>query len=120
MVGAERLGLTKNQERGVPAKRRVRSCVAGGKPMVNKNDTSAERIDQFFTMHSGRTDRWRDLTHIAREWADGRKQRADVEAAREALSVLETFYAYPGARVLSGLDECIAEGNAAGAAALAR
>jgi len=88
--------------------------------MVNKNDTSAERIDQFFTMHSGRTDRWRDLTHIAREWADGRKQRADVEAAREALSVLETFYAYPGARVLSGLDECIAEGNAAGAAALAR
>src|SRR6516164_7300053 len=85
-----------------------------------KNSASAQRIDQFFAMHSGRTDRWRDLAHITREWADGRKQRADVEAAREALSVLETFYAYPGARVLSGLDECIAEGNAAGAAALAR
>ena len=88
--------------------------------MAGKSDSQIQRIDQFFVMHSGRSDRWRDLAHTAREWSDGSKKRADVERARAAISVIETFHAYPGARLLGTLDECIARDDAAGAAALAR
>ena len=88
--------------------------------MAGKSDSQVQRIDQFFVMHSGRSDRWRDLAHTAREWSEGSKKRADVERARAAISVIEAFHAYPGARLLGALDECIAGEDAAGAAALAR
>jgi arginine decarboxylase len=91
--------------------RRLMSIAAGG---------TVQRIDQFFAMHSGRADYWRDLTNLAQEWALGRKQRKDVEAAREDLSVIEAFHAYPGPRLFGTLGEYIARDDASGAAALTR
>ena len=75
---------------------------------------TVQRIDQFFAMHSGRADYWRDLTNLAQEWALGRKQRKDVEAAREDLSVIEAFHAYPGPRLFGTLGEYIARDDRAG------
>src|SRR6516225_9728114 len=88
--------------------------------MAKTDDASVQRIDQFFATYSARADRWRDLAHMAREWVEGRRQRTEVVRAREALSVVETFYAYPSTRLLSALDQCIASEDAPGAASLTR
>ena len=42
--------------------------------MERTDDASTQRIDQFFAMHLARADRWRDLAHAAREWAEDRRQ----------------------------------------------
>ncbi len=78
------------------------------------------RIDQFLLMHSARADQWRELTGLAARWAQERGERAAVEAALTAMTALEEFHAYPGARLLGTLRECIAENDATGCAALAR
>jgi len=81
---------------------------------------TAGRIDQFILMHSARDDRWRDITGLARSWATGHGDRSALESALVAISPVEEFHAYPGARMLGALKECIARNDAGGAADLAR
>jgi arginine/lysine/ornithine decarboxylase len=78
------------------------------------------RIDQFLLMHSARPDQWRELTGLAASWAQGSGARAAVEEALAAMTALEEFHAYPGARLLGTIKECIAGNDAAGSAALVR
>jgi arginine decarboxylase len=82
--------------------------------------TPTPRIDQILLMHSARSDKWRDITHLAAEWASGRGDRAALEAAVSAMAPVEEYHAYPGALLLGALSECIARNDAGGAAQLAR
>ena len=83
-------------------------------------DTRSNRIDQFVLMHSARTDRWRDVTHLAAGWAAGRGDRTALEAAVGAMAPVEEYHAYPGAPLLAALSERIARNDAGGTAQLAR
>jgi arginine decarboxylase len=83
-------------------------------------ESSPQRIDHFFAVPAARADRWRDLNAAARAWADGRSDRAAVEAAFEALGVYEEFHAYPGGRLIAVLRDRIASGAADATAMLAR
>ncbi len=78
------------------------------------------RIDQFLLLHSGRADRWRQLTSLAGDWASGKSGRGAVEEALAAMEPLEEFHAYPGARLLGALREKIAGDDASGVAILSR
>src|SRR5438552_320212 len=80
----------------------------------------APRVDQILLIHSMRSDRWRDITHLAAGWASGRNDRAAVEAAVRAITPVEEYHAYPGALLLGALTERIAGNDARGAAQLAR
>ena len=80
----------------------------------------AGRIDQFVLMHSARTDRWRDITHLADGWAAGRGDRSDLEAAVGAVAPVEEYHAYPGVLLLAALAERIARNDAGGTAQLTR
>jgi arginine decarboxylase len=77
-------------------------------------------IDQILIMHSARSDRWRDVTHLAAGWAAGRNDRVALESAIGAIEPVEEYYAYPGAVLLNALKERIARNDASGAAQLAR
>ena len=57
--------------------------------------TPTPRIDQILLMHSARSDKWRDITHLAAEWASGRGDRAALEAAVSAMAPVEEYHAYP-------------------------
>jgi arginine decarboxylase len=85
-------------------------AVRGGSPTV----------DQIVLMHSARSDRWRDITHLAAGWASARSDRAVLEAAVGAMAPVEEYHAYPGPLLLRALTECIARNDAGGAAQLAR
>src|SRR5882724_4883259 len=78
------------------------------------------RIDQFFLMHSARSDLWREVMTAAEGWAAGQNDRAAVETALEELLVLEEFFAYPGLRLISTLKDRMAAGDSAGTARLVR
>jgi arginine decarboxylase len=88
--------------------------------MARATRQHAPRIDQILLMHSARTDRWRDITHLAVGWASGRGERAELEAAVAAMASVEEYHAYTGAVLLGALNECIASNDAGGAAQLAR
>ena len=79
-----------------------------------------QRIDQFFLMHSARTDTWRAVMTAAESWAAGQKDRAGVETALKDLLVLEEFHAYPGSRLMKTLKDRIAANDAGGTARLVR
>ena len=78
------------------------------------------QIDQFFLMHSARSDRWRDVMSCAEAWVAGKKERSDVEAALRGLSILEEFHAHPGLRQMRALNDLIAANDAKGTARLVR
>src|SRR5215204_6774462 len=78
------------------------------------------RIDQFLLMHSARLDNWREITGLAERWQAGAAQRADLDAAVNAMEAVEGYHAYPGPRLFALLRERIAANDAAGAARLAR
>ena len=81
---------------------------------------TSDRIDNFFAMHSARSDRWRDVLSAAQKWAAGQGQRADVEQSLAELTTIEEFHAYPGVRGMGQLREKIAAGDAAVVAELVR
>ena len=78
------------------------------------------QIDQFFLMHSARSDRWREVMSCAEAWVAGKKDRSDVEGALHGLSVLEEFHAHPGMRQMRALNDLIAANDAKGTARLVR
>ena len=81
---------------------------------------TSDRIDNFFAMHSARSDRWRDVLSAAQKWAAGQGKRAEVEQSLAELTTIEEFHAYPGVRGMGQLREKIAAGDAAVVAELVR
>jgi arginine decarboxylase len=62
---------------------------------------------------------WRDFLDAADRWAAG-TPRQEVDANLAALSAIEEFYAFPGARLMNALMERVTGNDAAGSAVLAR
>ena len=88
--------------------------------MAKAANKSAQRIDNFFAMQSGRSDLWRDALTAAQHWASGQGSRAAVEESVANLAILEEFHAYPGVRLMGYLRDKIAAGDAAVAADMIR
>jgi arginine decarboxylase len=81
------------------------------------SETSSEahrepRIDQFVSGPGARVERWRELLDVAAAWSSGAAQRAKFETVLADISVLEEYYGYPGPRLMAGLRETAAEGDA--------
>src|SRR5690349_7214478 len=92
---------------------------------MNRLPTAADepRIDRFFALPENRTDAWLDFERTTRTWAGepgSASAAAACAAALDALLPLETFFAYPGARLLATLRERVAGGDAHGTARLVR
>lgn len=89
-----------------------------------KISASAPRIDHFFSAVAARLDLWRDLSRAAQAWAANPASRGDASLqarCNEALTALvpmESFQAYPGARLLNAIKERLAAGDALGTARL--
>src|SRR5690348_5959854 len=75
-------------------------------------------IDQFFSGPAARADRWRTLLSVAERWLDGRDNRTTFEATLAGMMATESYYAYPGTRLLGSLQESASEGDAHAARAL--
>ncbi len=87
-------------------------------------NSSAPRIDHFFSAVAARLDLWRDLSRTAQAWGTNPASRSDAglqAACNEALTALlpmEGFQAYPGGRILNAIEERVAAGDALGTARL--
>jgi arginine decarboxylase len=80
--------------------------------------TSTDLAD-FFSATEARTDRWRQLNAIVRAWqsaaggdTDATKRYAEAVALFGDVAMLEAFFAYPGPKVMSAIEEALAERNA--------
>ena len=86
----------------------------------------APRVDQFFMGAEARFDRWRALHQASRMWERSTSQqdsskaehRAAVTNCFQELLQWEDFFAYPGQKLLTSLNERIVSGDAAGATRL--
>ena len=67
-----------------------------------------------------RADQWRDLTELAKSWADGSGDRAKLETALDQIAPTEEFHAYPGLHLLGALRGHVAENDAKATASLVR
>ncbi|HEX7212782.1 MAG TPA: beta-eliminating lyase-related protein, partial [Methylomirabilota bacterium] len=80
-------------------------------------------LRDFFSAAEARIDRWRELCAVGRAWeaavapGKSREPGADLHAAAARLLAeigpLETYWAYPGPRLLQAVDEALQERNAA-------
>lgn len=88
------------------------------------NGTHDNQLDHLFSNSAARLDRWRDMNAKAQTWAAemrGGKSAAGAAPVQDALAELrpmESYFAYPGARLLHTLDDRIADGDAMGTARL--
>ena len=86
----------------------------------------ALRVDQFFMGAEARFDRWRALHQASRMWDRSTTQqdfskaehRAAVTNCFQDLLQWEDFFAYPGQKLLTSLNERIVSGDAASATRL--
>ena len=86
----------------------------------------APRVDQIFMGAEARFDRWRALHQASRMWDRSTSQqdssktehRAAVTNCFQELLQWEDFFAYPGQKLLTSLNERIVSGDAAGATRL--
>ena len=86
----------------------------------------APRVDQFFMGAEARFDRWRALHQASRMWDRSTTQQDSSKAEHRAavtncfqdLLQWEDFFAYPGQKLLSSLNERIVSGDAASATRL--
>ena len=76
-------------------------------------------LADFFSATEARTDRWRQLNAVIRAWqsaagndTDDTKHYADAVALFGDVAVLEAFFAYPGPKVMSAIEQALAERNA--------
>src|SRR4051812_37335022 len=76
-------------------------------------------LADFFSATEARTDRWRQLNAVVRAWQSAnRNDTEDTRRYAEAVAlfgdvaVLEAFFAYPGPRVMSAIEQALAERNA--------
>lgn len=89
------------------------------------NDMNSNRqLDHLFSNSAARLDQWRDMNAKAQAWAaearSGKSARGaeSLLKALAALRPMETYFAFPGARLLHTLDDRIADADAIGAARL--
>jgi arginine decarboxylase len=87
--------------------------------------TSTITLGDFFSAAEARTDRWRQLTAVVRAWQSAlARNQNEGQLFQEAVSLfgesaaLETFFAFPGPRLLAAIEEALAERNAGMAARL--
>jgi arginine decarboxylase len=91
--------------------------------------TGASRQQTFYSALAERFDRWRTLNRIAQRWAaaeagghERKKSTADLRSIGSDLLAqmdsLESFFAYPGPKLMAAVRERIAGGDAAGLARL--
>ena len=87
---------------------------------MSANTRDAERIDRLFSTGAARLDRWYELTLAAQSWAarPDKRGRSVVEAALAELRPAESFFGYPGPRLLRALEDQIAQGDAGDVARL--
>ena len=86
----------------------------------------APRVDQIFMGAEARFDRWRALHQASRQWDRSTSQQDSSKAERRAavtncfqdLLQWEDFFAYPGQKLLTSLNERIVSGDAASATRL--
>lgn len=71
--------------------------------MQHQGSPTPPAIDQVFSLTALRTDRWRELSTLARAWQRDEALSQDVAHAFEALRALETLHAYPGPALLAAL-----------------
>jgi arginine decarboxylase len=79
---------------------------------------AASNLADFFSAAEARTDRWRQLSAVVRAWQAAHTRGAQDDALfAEAVGLfgevagLEAYFAYPGPRLLSAIDEALAERN---------
>jgi arginine decarboxylase len=90
--------------------------------------TETPRVDQFFMAEESRFDRWRNLLQTARLWdrsfaaQDSNKAQHQTAVTNifQELRQWEDFFAYPGQKLLTSLEERIVSGDASGAARLSQ
>lgn len=88
------------------------------------NGTHDNQLDHLFSNSAARLDRWRDMNAKAQTWAAEMRSgksaagAAPVQDALAELRLMESYFAYPGARLLRTLDDRIADGDAMGTARL--
>jgi len=80
---------------------------------------AATDLSDFFSANEARTDRWRQLNAVVRSWQSAggtdlqnTKRYAEAVALFGDVAVLEAFFAYPGPRMMSAIEEALAERNA--------
>src|SRR5438128_1182433 len=76
--------------------------------------SSPERIDRLFSTGEARLDRWYKLTFATQAWAAKHDEggRTAVEAAFAELRPAESFFGYPGPRLMRAIEDEIAQGDA--------
>ena len=75
--------------------------------------TNSARVDRLFSTGEARLDRWYKLTLAAQTWAarPDKSGRAAVETAFAELRQPESFFGYPGPRLLRAIEDEIAQGD---------
>src|SRR5262249_11223806 len=86
---------------------------------VSSGVAAVTDLADFFSAAQARTDRWRQLTAVPRAWQTSSAQDkqehtryAEAVALFGDVAVLEAFYAYPGPRVMTAIEQALAERNA--------
>jgi len=81
-----------------------------------------ERIDRLFSTAEARLERWYKLVSAAQAWGvkPDKAGRAAVETALAELRPAESFFGYPGLRLLRTVEDEIAQGDGADVARLVR
>ena len=80
----------------------------------------AARIDQFFTLHAMRNDRWQVIADLARDWMSSGAKPAELLGLIDELAVVEEFHAIPGRPTVQRLRALVEAGDAQETARLAR
>jgi arginine decarboxylase len=82
--------------------------------------TTRAPLDNFFSAAEARLDRWRQFYAVVRAWqaaaARGKSENAnfgDALSLFSELAAFEAFFAYPGPRLMTTIEQSLAERNAA-------
>jgi len=77
-------------------------------------------LRDFFSAAEARTDRWRQMSAVARAWESSVTRGKPDEASRDEaakllgeVAILEDYWAYPGTRLMTTVRDALKEGNAA-------
>jgi arginine decarboxylase len=95
---------------------------------TNEAAVGAQRAETAYSGYAERFDRWRILNRMARSWVAAERGEHDDKSLHDLratasdllgqIEVLESFYAYPGPKLMGAVRERLAEGDAAGLARL--
>ena len=71
--------------------------------MHHPHPSGKANIDQIFAVSGLRSDHWRDMLALARQWQAGKAEDDAVRNAFAQLQAVETLHAYPGPQLLAAL-----------------